>query len=184
MNISYKELVGLIEAAYKLGQDNSPISDIIDECKDSMSDSIDHSSKISESASKNLVNYTDKFETEFVNAYNAKDVNWFLQEYNAQSCFYHMSKEMVERVSKVLVPHLIENYKHIFEVPLTRQSLREELFEEVPWVNIMFSHYRSIDIMFYRCFDFMVFEREVDFNVMIVYRVLSNKDMQNLRKGG
>lgn len=110
-----------------------------------------------------------------------KDVAWFLDEFNAYSVFYNCSKEKVEEIGRMLTPYVVETYGEIFNHPIKGSDVIK-ILQDFPYFKVVRELYRSLPIMLYKCFKFMVYDNEWDKELFVILHSTETKEQQQFLK--
>lgn len=181
MEITIKELNKLIQTVYELGYNHSPIKAYepvgevsIQETKESEPVKV---------KKKEPMLLADFFNEKYQQAKARKDVSWFIESNNATLCFYYLSKAEIESHAGILVPYIVEHFNDVFSKPISRQDLIDRL-SNLPWIHVNLCHYRSIDIMLYKCFSFITWENKRENKLKVFYTEPTAVENEKLRQEG
>lgn len=114
-------------------------------------------------------------------ALETKDVNWFLDEFNMYSVFYNCSKQKVEEIGHMLTPYVVETYPEIFEHPIKGSDVIK-ILHDFPYFKVVRELYRSLPIMLYKCFRFMVYDNEWDKELFVILYKSETKQQREFLK--
>lgn len=183
MEITIKELDKLIQTVYELGYNHSlikqPVEEVsIQEVEKSKPIKVEVSDK-----KKEPMLLADFFNKKYQQAKARKDVSWFIESNNATLCFYYLSKAEIESHAGILIPYIVEHFNDVFGKPISRQDLIDRL-SNLSWIQVNLCHYRSIDIMLYKCFNFITWENKRENKLKVFYTEPTAVENEKLRQEG